>query len=447
MRSSTHELRASIELNTPAVLGGARPRQCDPYFRLRPSSVRGGLRYWFRAAAASMLWPDHASKPDGQRAHDRHMVSELRKLEAYVFGNTERSSRVLVLPPEGGVVEPWRPVPDQRNQPGLRYLGYGIFDSKGRPPERLVTRGQPIELRLRFRDDRPEILQAVAASLWLWTAFGGLGSRGRRGYGSMQLVGLIDREQAPFAPVAALCTPLAKTHQEHLDRLQAGIGAAQDAIKALVAASKIGQAMLSNNGQRPHPNIRTIDGITGLHVLHGQTDDPMGALELAGSLMQRYRSSVLRKTPLPDYHAVKQSLKAPYRPPPTVERAAFGLPLNFYFRSLAGAKAQFLPRRAADPQSRSRDEPDRVASPLLVRVHALAAHGTQRQYGVTLVNLAGRDTTTPLLGCDLRQGPRGRDLIAPPSGRILDAFVAWAVEESKRRPLRPQRRASGRPRK
>src|SRR5690606_12204875 len=36
MSSSTAKLCASIELNTPAVLGGARPLQVDPYFKLRP---------------------------------------------------------------------------------------------------------------------------------------------------------------------------------------------------------------------------------------------------------------------------------------------------------------------------------------------------------------------------------------------------------------------------
>lgn len=455
MKISAHELRASIELNTPAVLGGARPRQCDPYFKLRPSSVRGGLRYWFRAAAASLLWPENGSDPAAQRAHDDRMVLELRKLEAYVFGDTERSSRVLVLPPDGGVVEPWRPIPDQRNQPGLRYLGYGLFDGKGRPPDRLVTRDLPIELRLRFRDERPEIHQAVAASLWLWTTFGGLGARGRRGYGSMQLVGLVEHEgkdtSTPYAPFTTLCTPLAKTTLDHLDRLKRGIELAQEAIKALVALSSYGRALLTNDGKRPHPNIRTIDGITNLLALHGETDEAMDALELAGSLMQGYRSSLVRKTPLPDYNAVKQSLMAPYRPPSTVDRAAFGLPLNFYFRSLAGAKTQFLPSKPVDPKKTGErswsEEPDRLPSPLLVRVHALEPSQGQRRYGVTLVNLAGRSTTTPLLGCDLRQGAKGRDKIAPPSGRILDDFIAWAVEQSRRQPLQPRRRAHGGQRK
>lgn len=440
MRSSVIELRASIELNTPAVLGGARPLRADPYFVLRPSSVRGGLRYWFRAAAASMLWPAKGRDRDEQRRHDAAMLDELRKLEAHVFGSTDRSSRVLLLPPEGGLVEPWRPLPDPRNQPGLRYLGYGLFESKGRPPDRLVTRGRPLELRLRLRDEQPELRGVVAAALWLWTAFGGLGARGRRGYGSMQLVSLRDGNGGLLAPFASLVAPLARSNQEHLDRLQRGIGLAQDAIKALVAATRYGDHQLTSDGERPHPNIRTIDGITDLRTMHGETDEPMEALERAGSLMQRYRSSLARRTPLRDYHAVKQSLEPPYRAPTAVDRAAFGLPLNFYFRSLGGAKTQFLPRRVGGGAG---EEPDRVASPLIIRVHAVQPERGQRCYGVTLVNLAGRESTTPLLGCQLRQKGKEHDRIEAPSARILDAFVQWALEESKRQPLEPRRRSGG----
>lgn len=439
MRLADNELRASIELNTPAVLGGARPLRADPYFVLRPSSVRGGLRYWFRAAAASMLWPAKGRNRNEQSTHDARMLEELRKLEAHVFDNTERSSRVVLLPAEGGVVEPWRPLPDPRNQPGLRYLGYGLFESKGRPPDRLITRDGPLELRLRFYDDRPELRGAVTASLWLWTVFGGLGARGRRGYGSMQLVRLHEGDGTPVAPFASLATPLAQSSQEHLARLQRGIGFAQEAITALVTATGYGRNELTSNGERPHPNIRTLDGITNLWALYGETDQPMDALEEAGSLMLRYRSSLARRTPLPDYHAVKQSLQPPYRAPTAVDRAAFGLPLNFYFRSLNGEKIRFLPRSF---DAEKGDEPDRLASPLFVRIHALQPQRGQRHYGVTLVNFASNSSTKPLLGCGLRQVGRD-DLIEEPSGGILDAFVRWALEETKRQPLQPRRRAQG----
>lgn len=437
MSSSTAKLCASIELNTPAVLGGARPLQVDPYFKLRPSSVRGGLRYWFRAAAASMLWPERGSDATAQHHLDAKMVDALRKLEAYVFGDTERRSRVVVLPPEGGVVDTWQPMPHRDRDPGLRYLGYGLFDGKEGPPTRLQTRhGEPLQLHLHIRDPQPALVQVVIASLWLWTTFGGLGARGRRGYGSMQLVSLTSSDTRPVGELARLCNSVPKDAHEHLHRLQRGIGASQDSIKALVDLAKHGRDELHGNGQRPHPSIRTLDGIANLHALHGDAPVALDALEVAGTLMQRFRSSLKRKTPLPDYHAVKGSLTPPYRAPTTVDRAAFGLPLNFYFRSLNGLKTQFLPLRHGGD-----DQPDRLASPLLVRVHALEPRPGKRAYGVTLVNLAGRSTAKPLLGCDLRQGKDAK-AIAAPTAKLLDGFIDWAVRTSQQeQSLQSARRA------
>lgn len=434
-------LKATLELNVPAVLGGARSRRCDPYFKLRPSSVRGGLRYWFRAAVASQLWPHQGKNPQDEQRQDNAMLETLRELEARVFGNTDRHSTIAVLPPEGGIIETWRPVPTSKDQPGLAYLGYGLFGKH--PTDRLSTpHGQPIQLEFLLRGETPEHRAAVAAALWLWTAFGGLGARSRRGYGSMRLVSLVGEDGD--IRFSTLCG-LQNSHQDHLNQLQRGVGLCQVAVEQLVRRLGLGEDLLDNTAKRPHPHVRSLAGIVSLHALHSIHDDPLDALDYAGRLFQSYRSSLLRRTPLRDYHTVKAALQTPFPPPPTVDRADFGLPLNFYYRSLNGAKAQFLPQ-TPDGQPKS----DRLASPLLFRVHALAVGADKRRYGVTLTNLAGHNTS-PLQGCTILGKGQGKDMrgtIEPSSLRLIDGFIDWAVAESKRAPSpATPRRQSGKRRR
>ncbi len=44
-------LSFDVEVLTPAFVGGHEPRKLDEYTPLRPHTVRGLLRWWFRAAA------------------------------------------------------------------------------------------------------------------------------------------------------------------------------------------------------------------------------------------------------------------------------------------------------------------------------------------------------------------------------------------------------------
>lgn len=67
-------IEAELEVVTPLFLGGADQSEAE----IRGASIRGAMRFWFRALAAQT---DPAS---------------LRDLESDVFGDTKRASSVLV---------------------------------------------------------------------------------------------------------------------------------------------------------------------------------------------------------------------------------------------------------------------------------------------------------------------------------------------------------------
>lgn len=418
MRSS---LRLDLELLTPAFVGAADPRRLDPYMPLRPSAVRGVLRWWFRAAAAALMWP-----ADGSPGARALMEKALRKAEASVFGDTEHASPLVVLPPRGGAPHRYDPLPDPAESPGLRYLGYGLFEDRLNPPEALVTDAQrPLSITLGLRRPLAGAEELIHAVLWLWLFFGGIGARSRRGFGALRLVG----HEGHLCWPAELREPPA-THQGLVDMLLRGLdwvtGVFRDVLPGLCTYQL-------ETGSGPHPAIRTLDGISTVTVLPIDAPSGEAALERAGRLFRDFRSTLQRRRlgmpPLRDYFAVKASLDG-RSSPSSVDRAAFGLPLRFYFRSLQGAQTQFTPKAG-----------DRLASPLCFRVHALARGGERCRFVVTLFNLAEANGASPLLGQPLVQ--QGRDgAIAAPDGALLQQFVTWAAAQAARS---PEARRGGRP--
>lgn len=153
---------------------------------------------WFRMAFASLVKPQSQTPAARQDA-----IRRMRHCESYLFGAArddgaaERSdrtalretigaTRVRVLPPRGAMI---KEIANPGTNSGRGYLGYGPFQHNKQNPVAVVGRG----IRLRFAIDprRTTTLaidrDVVAATLWMWTTFGGIGSRNRRGFGSLHL--------------------------------------------------------------------------------------------------------------------------------------------------------------------------------------------------------------------------------------------------------------------
>ena len=159
---------------TPLFGGGVSPREFDKSMPIRPSSIRGHLRFWWRATAGAKLT----------------LVDDLREREATVWGSTEMRSAVEVCVRDvaGGPKFP----------PNGRKLKYALFpfvaDTQGTPESPGIT-GIKFKLGIRcptgLRDE-------VDAALRAWMNFGGIGARTRRGCGALycEALALRNREEA-----------------------------------------------------------------------------------------------------------------------------------------------------------------------------------------------------------------------------------------------------------
>jgi CRISPR-associated protein Cmr6 len=184
----------TLELITPAFLAGASQDSAD--CDLRGATLRGQLRWWWRTM--------HSGFVD---------VATLRQMEAAIWGDTKHGSPLRIVverwqtnqPPQAydrkalmpemraeqktgeyGIPNADREKANKTTQ-GLWYASYGMDERD----KRRWYLSPGCEWTVRFAARRTERLTADAlrdeakSALWLLCYYGGVGSRGRKGFGSL----------------------------------------------------------------------------------------------------------------------------------------------------------------------------------------------------------------------------------------------------------------------
>ena len=305
-----------LEAVTPVFMGGVR--QHGPA-ELRVPSLKGLLRYWYRAAD-----PDY------------------RQREPRIFGGAGQGQGqapfLMVAPAVTGGFE-WRPG-DYRGfqnrvgdlwRNGATYLSFSL---KGR---RALAAGQRLTvihyLSSRATSD-PDVLKALCASWWLLAHVGGLGSRCRRGFGSVWLL----RWQMAGAALPSETPPVPLRDTSPKDWWQ-------DFEQGLRALRRW---FTPPAGAADH--LRLDAQARFLFVVQSSSTTWQEGLDKAGRLLQDFRQKGINYGPRDprngrDYRAVLSHVTAARRGGATPlsaapERVAFGLPLRFFFRR-TGAEATF----------------------------------------------------------------------------------------------------------
>jgi CRISPR-associated protein Cmr1 len=373
-------LTVELETVTPLFLGGAEPRGSPP--ELRAASVRGALRYWLRALLGGVMG-------DGD-------LSALRAVEDFVFGSTETGASAVVLTLKHNGLETAefrkrRAIREggQFKPEGADYLFWSMSEMGRRergtwqPARQYIMPGARFTLTMKPRLGAPNAEDAwwrASAALWLLTQLGALGSRSRRGAGS--LCATAEPGQAdlpPFKPPATV-----RDLQVHLE---AGL-------------HQIRESLVTTGKLRITPRFDVLaPGVCKVWVLADAESWStwLQALDGIGGRMRDFRSR--RK---PDYDTMRNWMRRGPTPP-TVERAAFGLPLPFRYS-----------RGPFDVVQGSLH--DRRSSPLWLRVTKL----TSGQY----VGVATLFKSAFLAERESLQLQRGRRTTAPPEDySLIEEFI------------------------
>ena len=330
--SSPAQTTLHYRIVTPMFLGGEHQQADTTQFR--NASFKGALRFWWRALNWGRCLQ---AEPQPMAA-----LKELHQREGELFGlasdgKNSRQSQVQIHSEFQGAA---------LKQPGMALqavgylLGQGLFhfrDGVTRP----YLEGGNLTIRLNFKPGMAEAdIQSVEQAAIALGLFGGLGSRARKGLGSLALhqlerPGQPVREFATIESIAAFIqaldfsaladAPLSAFTQATRIDVSATAGKALDALTA------IGNELQMYRGygrKNPRTNQHEVNGQKALQIFEDDHDNVLDATK-GGHLQQ-----------LP-------------------KRAVFGLPHNYFFSSI---EKNF---------GITTEDEGRRASPLLVHIHPL----------------------------------------------------------------------------
>jgi CRISPR-associated protein Cmr1 len=205
-RQPLERMTVDLITTTPIFGGGAEPGRPDELMPIRAASIRGHLRFWWRALCPPDMPPDE-------------MRAEEQKLFGGAAGEDGAASNVIVH------VSDVRPTGLDSSNPSFNSAdGYALFPARG-------ERGQPAKgrwkpgLTFTLTIDAPGArAAAVRQAVLAWILFGGYGGRTRRGLGSLACASDASRSQwlPATATAAAIELLLARDIFANPDGIPAG---------------------------------------------------------------------------------------------------------------------------------------------------------------------------------------------------------------------------------
>lgn len=324
--SQPHSLTALYRITTPMFLGGAQQQADSEQFR--NASFKGALRFWWRA----LNWGRVLREAGGDTTQ---ALRTLHDQEGALFGlasdgEHSRQSAVQIV----STLRDAKRVEQGSDLPGVGYLlGLGLYHFRERVLRPYIQGGE-VTITLRFKPGTAAAdIDAVRQAAIALGFFGGLGSRARKGLGSMALQSL--RQNGAVAQDFTTEQSL-KDFVATLD-----FSAPADApLSALTQGTRIDLSLTAPSA--------------------------LGALTAVSKEMQLYRSygqegmvggQPARRNFVADHNNVLAATQGKVLQQ-LPERAVFGLPHNYFFSSTKGKLDM------------TAENEGRRASPLLVHIHA-----------------------------------------------------------------------------
>jgi CRISPR type III-B/RAMP module RAMP protein Cmr1 len=174
----------TLEVTTPLFNGGADPDgsagfRPDDEAGVRVASIRGAMRFWFRALAGTVAGPD---------------LRLLAGLERHVFGDAGNPSPLQMRIPQQPRIERTEAPEFLAGERG-KWIGYLLgpgmikYDAANhrfRLTRQYISVGQKFDIKLRF--PRDDVGTLALGALRLCCMYGGFGARTRRGFGGVRII-------------------------------------------------------------------------------------------------------------------------------------------------------------------------------------------------------------------------------------------------------------------
>ncbi len=189
-----HEITFECQILTPMFIGGAMIDDCE----LRAPSIKGAMRYWWRAL------------------HGDLSLKELKEKEAGLFGSpNEKHGKSKVKIKITDQLPTVSPCPNNLLEGKLSYLLYGMDKRKYLMPDNTFN------VNVQYPD---EALKPMILKLINLVGFGGVGSKSRNGFGKFvvkgtsfqkleDILGSVDSKQRNYTALSENATLFYQKHK------------------------------------------------------------------------------------------------------------------------------------------------------------------------------------------------------------------------------------------
>ena len=338
-------LKAEFKVVTPMFLGGGT----QDAESIRPPAIKGALRFWWRA----LNW----SRCLQQTGCETQALQKLHDQEAILFGLAAKKDSNGVQTGGQGVFnlkviqEVQMMKPDWSPSGGVQYLlGQGLWNYKTKLLRSALANGSNFNVEIHWNLGRlktaasllemdiSNIKHSLDDALLAFGLLGGLGSRARKGLGSVSITGLSGSQWS---------VPECRQSYTHV---------IQQLLKPSLSATVL-------------PPFTALSAKSRLDISIEGTN-AMELLEKIGVEMQMYRSWGMKgqvgdKTAeknFPDDHDQALLVSQGTQPTKAPDRAVFGMPHNYFFSSTKGKVDVHVKKDAAG---------ERRSSPLFIHPHLL----------------------------------------------------------------------------
>lgn len=348
-------ITASYKIVTPMFMGGADQ---TPEDGVRPPSVKGALRFWWRA----LNWGEIRSNKN----NDEDALKELHQQEALLFGSANDNDRKVG---QGKFLLRTTLSKEKIERPklaglGLQYLlGQGLYNFKEGLLRDAITEGNIRIDCVLHPSITMEQKEQLEQALLIFGLLGCLGSRARKGFGSISIQHINSEKYPAPRNKEELLNILKQLKQTVKTTAQPPFTAFSKLTRIdLSLSGNSGLDLLTKAGEQQQLYRSWGRSFNGRHVVGVETAE------------QNFKQS----------HDLMQDVGEGNRPSTMPDKAIFGLPQNYFFSS-THADIQF---------SLSENNRSRRASPLLIHVHQLPSENVLIHTLLPATFLAPEDTLT-----------------------------------------------------
>ncbi|NLU33512.1 MAG: type III-B CRISPR module RAMP protein Cmr1 [Wolinella succinogenes] len=337
------EIKATFRIVTPMFLGDWEQGVGDG---IRPPSVKGALRFWWRA----LNWKTAIKQSNND---ENKALKWLHKEEARLFGAAagENGGGQGVFLLKVTQQEMLKETP--KLQPGQQYLaGQGLWHFRNGLLRQCIARDQKFDIEIRFSNKTNDAdKKNIGNAILIFGLLGGLGSRARKGFGSLSLESI--EGVGDFA--------IPSNEQEYKSAIKNLVTSDIEELPPFTAFSKKTRIDISQKGRDAFTVLNEIGRQMQMYRSYGHNRNGVHIVD-SKPAEQNFKND---HDAMLNFSRNNTLLFVP-------RRTVFGMPHNYFFSSTK-ANIEFFPKLKPSDDSGRRasplDESGRRASPLFIHIH------------------------------------------------------------------------------